>query len=167
MDIPFLGQISLFAFNFPPQGWALCAGQILPIAQNTALFALLGPAFGGDGIRTFALPDLRGRIGVGQGPNHALGLSGGTETVALTLAQIPAHSHTPNCDAATGSQAGPGGNFWAVDAAGNLPYSGAGSVPLAGDALAPSGGGAPHNNMAPFQVLNFCIALQGIFPTQG
>ena len=166
MSEPFLGQISVFGFNFAPRGWATCDGQLMPINQNQALFSLLGTTYGGDGVSTFALPDLRGRAGMHASPSHTLGQISGTESVALTTQQIPAHTHVANCSDAAGAAPSPTGNVWARDSLGNSEYSPTGGVALASDAISPAGGGAPHDNMAPFQVLNFCIALQGVFPSR-
>jgi microcystin-dependent protein len=163
---PFVGQISSFAFSFAPKGWASANGQILPINQNQALFALLGTQYGGDGIRTFALPNLQGRVAVHNGGAFVIGETGGAEFVTLTTSQLPAHSHTVNCNKNAGTQASPGGNLWAADGAGNAPYSNGGGTALAGGAIAPVGGSQAHNNVAPLLVVNFCIALVGIFPSR-
>ena len=126
MDDPFLGEIRPFAFGFPPKGWASCDGQLLPIAQNTALFSLLGTMYGGDGRTTFALPDLRGRAGIHVNPVHTQGERGGQESVTLTTAQIPLHSHTANCSNVAGTQTSPAGKFWAQDSDGNVVFNNAG-----------------------------------------
>lgn len=169
---PFLGEIDLVAFNFPPKGWAECNGQLLPINQNQALFALLGTTYGGDGRQTFALPDLRGRrlVGMGQGPglsDYVLGQTGGEEAVTLTVAQMPAHVHNPVADAGVGSNIAPAGNYWATQTQvflyNNAPSSLAAMAP---QAIGATGGGQPHDNMPPYLVLNYIIALQGVFPSQ-
>lgn len=168
MSEPFLGQISIFGFNFPPRGWATCSGQILPIAQNTALFSLLGTTYGGNGQTTFALPDLRGRVPVsfGQGPglsNVQLGQQAGSETVTLTSGQLAQHNHgiVASNAAATGSR--PGGNF--LSAGGSFTNTSDGTTMNPGmDQVA--GGGQPHENRQPYLGLNVCIALEGIFPSR-
>jgi microcystin-dependent protein len=166
MSEPFLGQISLFGFNFAPRGWATCDGQLMSINQNQALFSLLGTTYGGDGISTFALPDLRGRAGMHVGPSHVLGELDGSESVALLIQEIPAHTHAANCSDAPGTAPAPAGNLWARDSLGNSEYSATAGITLAADAIGPAGGGAVHDNMAPFQVVNFCIALEGIYPSR-
>lgn len=175
---PFLGQISIFACNFAPTRWALCQGQLLPISQYTALFSLLGVNFGGNGVNTFALPDLRGRapLGMGQGPGlspYAIGEVGGAEGVTINSSTYPTHSHALNAAAGTAGSNAPAG---AVEAEGqtggrggsvNLAlYSASGTrTPLAPAALsAAAGGSGPHDNRQPYLALNFCIALAGIFP---
>jgi len=165
MDDPFLGEIRPFAFGFPPKGWASCDGQLLPIAQNTALFSLLGTMYGGDGRTTFALPDLRGRAGMHVNSAHTQGERGGQESVTLTTAQIPPHSHTANCSNVAGTQTSPAGKFWAQDSGGNVVFSSTGGATMAATA-AGNVGGAPHPNMQPYLVVNYCIALQGIFPSR-
>jgi microcystin-dependent protein len=178
MAEPFISQIEAFAFNFAPKGWALCAGQILPINQNQALFSLLGTTFGGNGTTTFALPDLRGRLanGFGQGSglaNHNLGQQGGQETHTLTVTETPLHSHRINADnnGTTGGSSTPGGGVtlgagYANEA--GLPavniYSSA--APTIAMGSLGSTGGQPHENRMPFLALNYCIALQGIFPSR-
>jgi microcystin-dependent protein len=167
-----LAEIRLFPYNFAPRGWAFCQGQLLSIAQNTALFALVGTTYGGNGITTFGLPDLRGRVAVhvGQGPGlspYVLGQVGGTETVTLTSAQIAPHSHTPNCLNAPGNKPEPNNNVWATDLGGNPQYGttkAAGT--MAANIIGPSGGGQAHNNIQPYLALNYCIAMQGIFPSR-
>jgi microcystin-dependent protein len=177
---PFLGQISLLGCNFAPQGWALCQGQVLSISQNSALFALLGTNFGGDGRSNFQLPDLRGRapVGFGQGPGlsaYGIGQIGGSETISLSSANYPAHSHTLFAAASAATENTPNGRIEAQGQTGgrggtlNLAlYSGSGPpTTLATAALtAAAGGGQPHNNLQPYLALNFCIALQGIFPAR-
>jgi microcystin-dependent protein len=187
---PFLSEIALFSFNFAPRGWAQCNGQLLPINQNQAIFALLGTTYGGDGKTTFRLPDLRGRIavGVGQGAglsNYDLGQASGTESATVTAAQMPAHTHTvaPSAVSATlrarnaaGNQQTPSGGVPAADASGTVSlYSdalpdaslNAGAVTLTGGVTAAStGGGQAHENRQPYLAMTFCIALQGIFPSQ-
>jgi microcystin-dependent protein len=177
---PFLGQISIFGCNFAPQGWALCQGQLLSIVQNTALFALLGVNFGGNGTTTFGLPDLRGRtsVGFGQGPglsDYTMGQIGGSETVSISSANYPTHSHTLSAATNSATNNAPNGLFEAQGQTGgrggtvNLAlYSGSGTATtLATSALtAASGGNQPHNNLQPYLALNFCIALQGIFPAR-
>ncbi|MVN75665.1 phage tail protein [Hymenobacter sp. HMF4947] len=166
----------LVSFNFPPKGWAFCNGQLLPINQNQALFALLGTTYGGNGQTTFALPDLRGRVPMcfGQGAgltNRDLGEKAGTETVALSTAQI-AHTHSVQASTATGttSVAGTTGppsvrNYLADNGGGSAQYSNAANVTMA-DALSPVGGGQSHLNIQPVLGMNFVIALQGVFPSQ-
>jgi microcystin-dependent protein len=169
---PFLGEIDLVAFNFSPKGWAACNGQLLPINQNQALFALLGTTYGGNGQTTFALPDLRGRhaIGFGQGSglaSYSQGQVGGEESVTLTVGQLPAHTHTAQASSAPGTSPGPGGNYWASQNQVFL-YSNApsGTTAMAASAIGATGGGQPHDNMPPYLVLNYIIALQGIFPSR-
>lgn len=174
----FLGEIRLFAGNFPPRGWAFCDGALLAIAQNDALFALIGTTYGGDGQSTFALPDLRGRVPLHQGTlagnNYVIGQQAGAESVTLTSSQLPPHSHSASASLAappatgTGiSLAGPGTYVPAAPGKPRL-YAPAGSSPaaMAAQAIQATGGGQPHNNMAPFLALSFIIALEGIFPSQ-
>lgn len=170
MSEPFLGEIRTFGFNFAPLGWAFCAGQLLPISQNTALFSLLGTFYGGDGIQTFALPDLRGRVGInqGQGPGlspYDLGEVSGSETVTLTSAQMPGHTHAAVANGSPATSSHPDG---AVPArTGSSQYAAApdGTAMNAG-MIGPAGGSQPFSNIQPFLCLNFCIALQGIFPSR-
>jgi microcystin-dependent protein len=180
MSEPFLGEIRMFAGNFNPRAWALCDGQILSIAQNQALFSLLGTTYGGDGRTTFALPDLRGRLpqhwGNGQGlSNYALGQKTGTETVTLTAAQIPAHTHmlTPGCNNAvanTDSQTAVG-TFPATQngVEGGYPmYAAAaqGNSKMLATPTGSTGGNQPHDNRQPSLVVTFIICLQGLFPSR-
>jgi len=171
MSEPFVAQIQIVPFNFAPRGWAECNGQLLPISQNTALFSLLGTTFGGDGRSNFALPNLQGAspLHAGQGPGLSqisLGQTGGESAVTLLQSEIPSHTHGANCNAGMGDQYGPPGNFWATDAGGNNEYAGTANSVMAGGAIAASGGSQPHNNLQPYLVLNFVIALQGIFPAR-
>jgi microcystin-dependent protein len=168
MAEPFLGEISPVAFPFAPKGWALCNGQIMAIAQFQALFSLLGTTYGGDGVRTFALPDLRGRVGVHSGPNYTLGSTGGVETVTLNGNQIPAHSHAPACSTQAGTIGEPANQVWAGSSSNERLYQ-TGSNPngsMASGLITPSGNSQPHTNLQPFLVINFIIALQGIFPSR-
>lgn len=170
MSEPFLGEIRLFPYNFAPVGWAYCNGQLLSIAQNTALFSLLGTNYGGDGETTFGLPDLRGRAALqqGQGPglgSYSLGETGGSETVTLAITQIPAHTHTLNASTGPGSQQSPANAYLATDATASVAnYSTTENTQMAAGAIGSSGGSQPHTNMPPFLTLAYCIALQGIFP---
>lgn len=173
MSEPFLGMISIYGFNFAPRGWAMCNGQILPIAQNTALFSLLGTTYGGNGQTTFALPDLRSRVPIhfGQGPglsSYDLGQSAGVESVTLTTNEIPAHPHPINCTDTDGDSSKPPGNILATNSTGAGSYfSGAANGQLNATSIPPSGGGnQPHTNIQPYLALNFCIALEGIFPSR-
>jgi microcystin-dependent protein len=178
MAQPFLSQIEAFPFNFPPKGWAFCAGQLLPIAQNQALFALLGTTFGGDGRTNFALPDLRGRLanGFGQGlglANYTLGQRGGEETHTLTGTETPLHSHLINADnnGTTGGTSTPGsgvtlGAGYANEAGSPAVNIYSSAAPTIAMGSLGSTGGQPHENRMPSLALNYCIALQGIFPSQ-
>jgi microcystin-dependent protein len=167
---PFIGQIILVPYNFAPRGYAFCQGQILSIAQNTALFSLLGTTYGGNGQTTFALPDLRGRVPLsqGQGPglsNYSLGEQGGVESVTLISQQMPQHNHllsVNNQGAATGR---PSGQFPGVTAANAYAPSGDGST-FSPQAISLTGGNQPHENRQPYLALNYCIALEGIFPSR-
>ena len=168
MSDPFLGEIRVFGFSYPPQAWANCAGQLLPISQNAALFSILGTSFGGDGRSTFALPNLQGivPVHVGAGPGltpRALGETGGTPEVTLSMTEMRAHSHAANCNSGPGTSYGPANKVWASDAGGASEYASGGNVPMAANALTPAGGGQPHDNQQPYLALNFCIALQGIY----
>jgi len=170
---PFLGQIALVAFNFAPVGWAFCNGSLLQISQNSALFALLGTTYGGDGMSTFALPNLQSRIPLhqGQGPgtsNYQIGQSGGSETVLLAGDQIPSHSHQAECFTGGSNSKSPVNAIWA-QASNDQPYKGneAGAVNMAADAIGVAGGSQPHPNLMSYQALYYIIALQGVFPSQG
>ncbi len=169
---PFVAEIRIFGFNFAPTGWALCNGQIMPLSQNTALFSLLGTTYGGDGRSNFALPDLQSRApmhpgqGAGLSP-HDLGEVGGEENVALVESEIPMHTHALMSSGATANRTHPANNSPAR-VSGAAPYAAGGATAtLAPQALGPSGGDQPHNNMQPYLTLNFCIALQGVFPPRG
>jgi microcystin-dependent protein len=166
---PFVAEIRIFGFNFAPRNWAQCNGQLMPISQNTALFSLLGVNYGGDGKATFGLPNLQGAVPVGVDfANFQPGQTGGTETVALTAQQSPAHTHGVNCNTGQGNAYGPPGNLWAQDAAGVNEYAAASSGDqMNAGAITMAGGGQPHNNLQPYLVLNYCIALTGIFPPRG
>jgi microcystin-dependent protein len=176
MADPFVAEIRIFPFNFAPKGWAFCDGQLMPLSQNTALFSLLGTTYGGNGKSNFALPDLQGRAPMhpGQGPGlslHDLGEEGGSETVTLLESEIPAHAHQMSVSSqlAFENQVNVGGvgQRFALGDGVNM-YGPANSlVAMAGQALAPAGGDQPHNNMMPYLTLNFCIALQGVFPPRG
>jgi len=168
---PYLGEIRLFPYNFAPQGWATCQGQLLPINQNQALFSLLGTTYGGDGQTTFALPDLRGRapIGVGQAPglsNYVLGQKVGEENHTLTVAEIPSHSHFLNVSTDVGSSDSPQGKFPARNAAAVPQYGFSSDSVGAATAVGVAGGSQAHENRQPSLVLRWCIALQGIYPSQ-
>ena len=171
MSDVFLGTIRLVGFNFAPVNWALCQGQTLSIAQNTALFSLLGTYFGGDGVQTFALPDLRGRVAIGQGQgpglsNYAQGQSGGVETVTVSSAQAPTHTHTLMAAAnVTASNPGPGLALGTPLAAVRL-YGTGSPTALAPGSIGPFGAGGAHENRQPYLGLNYIIALAGIFPSQ-
>lgn len=167
---PFVAEIRIFPFNFAPKGWAWCDGQLLPLSQNTALFSLLGTTYGGNGKSNFALPDLQGRAPMhpGQGPGlslHDLGETGGSETVSLLESEIPAHSHTMRAYASDpADNFDPTGNSLARSNNGQAWGAAASLAGFAAEALAPSGGDQPHNNMQPYLTFYFCIALQGVFP---
>lgn len=172
MSEPFLGELRLMSFNYAPRGWAFCDGQLLAIAQNQALFALLGTTYGGNGQTTFALPDLRGRAPMHAGPssagNVALGERGGAESVTLTAGQLPIHTHTLAASSDLANASVPGNALPAAKPRGGMNrYAAPGSETLmAPSSLAPAGGSQPHPNMQPFTVLTWAIALQGIFPSR-
>ena len=171
MSDQFVAEIRIFPFNFPPTGWAFCDGQLMPISQNTALFSLLGTFYGGDGKSPFALPDLQGSApmqpGQGQGLSERfLGEMSGVETITLLVSEIPLHTHTAMVAPDLADVQGPTTATCLArpDGATPLNATGGGTVQFAFQALPPAGGGLPHNNMQPYLTLNFCIALQGIFP---
>ena len=166
MAQPFVGELRLFAGNFAPAGWMFCDGQLLPIAENETLFQLIGTTYGGDGQSTFGLPDLRGRVPVHQGNGFTLAQTGGTETVTLTTAQVPAHTHALRASAAAGTNSAPGNAVLAATGAVNSYGSGTPDQAMTADALARSGGSQPHDNMAPFLAVSYIISLFGIFPSQ-
>ncbi len=176
MSEPFIGQLMLVPYNFSPRGWAFCSGQILPIAQNTALFSLLGTTFGGNGQTTFALPDLRGRAALssGQGPglsNYDLGQVGGTESTTININQMPAHNHTYtgglNASTATKVNPTPAGNLLG---GASIYVGGAADAVLAAGSVTGqiglNGGSQPISLLQPYLVLNWCIALEGIYPSR-
>jgi microcystin-dependent protein len=172
MSQPFVAEIRMFAGNFAPRSWAFCNGQLMSISQNTALFSLLGTFYGGDGKSNFALPNLQGSVPVhmGQGPgltDRVLGETGGTQTVTLLSSEIPAHNHPVRCSSQPADQPSPGGFVWAMEPTGLVnPYtSGPPNVPMA-NLAGNAGGNQPHNNLMPYLVVNFIIALNGVFPAR-
>jgi len=180
MSDQFVAEIRIFPFNFPPTGWAFCNGQLLPISQNTALFSLLGTVYGGDGKSTFALPNMQDNVpmqsGQGQGLSERfLGEMSGVESITLLQSEMPVHTHVisasnaePTTDAPSAAEFTARGFWDSGSESGQLafyiPQSGNPAVTMAPQALSLAGGGLPHNNMQPYLTLNFCIALQGIFP---
>jgi microcystin-dependent protein len=169
---PFVAEIRIFPFNFAPKGWAFCSGQLLPISQNTALFSLLGTMYGGDGKSNFALPNLDGSVPVnrGQSPgtsDYFQGQTGGSQTISLLHSEMPVHNHrvgAVSTDPGDVSIPGAGTVFAASDGGTLYQTAPTSGTYLAPEAIAPTGGGQPHNNMMPSLTLNFCIALQGVFP---
>jgi microcystin-dependent protein len=164
MAEPFLSEIRIMSFVFAPKGWALCNGQLLPINQNQALFALLGTTFGGDGRVNFALPDLRGRVPIHVGSGHTLGERGGEQAHTVSIAELPTHTHLANASTVAATTDGPSGNVLAT-AALNAYGVASNLVALGNATVANTGGSQAHLNMQPFLTLSFCIALQGIFPS--
>lgn len=165
---PFLGEIKLFPYNFAPRGWAFCQGQVLAISQNTALFSLLGTTYGGNGQTTFALPDLRGRVPLssGQGPGlsaYSLGQNGGTENVTLTRDQMPQHNHGVMVNSGAANTQRAAGTFLSTGGSYN---SATDNNMLAPTAISLVGNNQPHQNIQPYLTLNYCIALEGIFPSR-
>jgi microcystin-dependent protein len=165
MAEPFLSEIRLMSFGFAPKGWALCDGQLLPIIQNQALFSLLGTNFGGDGRVNFGLPDMRGRTPIHVGSGHTVGERGGEQAHTLSISEIPTHTHNLAASSSDGTLAIPSGNYLARSA--SSAYIAPGNqVALNAGTIANVGGSQAHLNMQPFLTLSFCIALQGIFPSQ-
>jgi microcystin-dependent protein len=168
MAEPFLSEIRMFSFGFAPNGWALCDGQLLPINQNQALFSLLGTTFGGDGRVNFGLPDLRGRVPVHVGSGHVLGERGGEQSHTLSIGETPTHQHLANATTIVSTTGSPGNTVLPAKAQGANLYASAAAnlAAMAPSAVANTGGNQAHLNMEPFLTLCFCIALQGIFPSQ-
>ncbi len=171
MSDPFIAEIRIFGFNFAPNGWAMCNGQLMPLSQNTALFSLLGTMYGGDGKSTFALPDLQSASPLhhGQGPGLSQrdqGTTGGAEFVTLLESEIPLHTHQMRATTSPADVSSPTTTTPLARSTGKAVYaaSGVGNAPLSPTAVSPTGGAQPHTNLMPYLVLNFCIALQGIFP---
>ena len=169
MSEPFIGEIRIFAGNYAPIGWALCAGQLLPISSNTALFSLLGTTYGGDGKVTFALPNFQSRIPMhpGNGPGltpRDLGEMDGVETVTITPAQAPAHSHVLRAASQNAAASDPAGNVLANSGQAGLYAAGPADTPMSSGVAAPVGGEQPHNNLMPHLAMTFIIATQGVYP---
>lgn len=171
MSSPYLGEIRMFGGNFAPYGWHFCDGSLLAISSNDALYSLLGTTYGGDGQNTFGLPDLRGRVPIHQGTSphgtYVIGQISGTETVSLTVGQLPVHSHRANGQAAGGGAGSPRGQFWASNGS-TSSYTTNTSPPqsMANGAIGIAGSSAPHSNIMPFQAISFIIALQGLYPAR-
>ncbi|HEX8571594.1 MAG TPA: tail fiber protein [Allosphingosinicella sp.] len=163
MSDAFLSEIRMFAFGHAPKGWALCNGQLLPINQNQALFSLLGTTYGGNGQTNFALPDLRGRLPLHEGSGHILGEKAGSEAVTLSVAQMPAHIHQVNASTAVADNGVMTSNY--LGGFNNGYRAATALVALQPSSVTNAGGSQPHQNMSPFIVINYCIALIGIFPS--
>ena len=157
----FLGEIRLFPYDRIPSGWQPCEGQVLQIRQNMALYSLIGRSYGGDGVNTFALPDLRGAVPMCIGPNNPLGAAGGEASHTLTINEMPQHSHQVTASETTPTQVSPANNTWS--ALGNA-YELQPNAQMAAQALEPAGGSQAHNNMQPFLTLRLCISTAGLFP---
>jgi microcystin-dependent protein len=170
MGTPFMAEVKIVSFNFAPKGWALCNGQTLPINQNQALFALLGTTYGGDGRTTFALPNFRGRVPMHQSGGYTLGQAGGETAHTVTTSEMPTHLHTVTADTTTAPASGgnvPNATKRLAASAGTNLYGGPANLVAMNAGVVPAvGGSQPHDNMSPYLVLNFVIALQGIFPSQ-
>jgi len=166
MAEPFLSEIRVMSFGFPPKGWATCDGQLLPINQNQALFSLLGTTYGGDGRVNFGLPDLRGRVPIHMGSSHTLGEKGGEQAHTLTIGELPQHTHVLSGTSSDATQPIPSGNLLARQAPANPYIAPTALTTMNAGTVANVGGSQAHLNMQPFLVLSFCIALQGIFPSQ-
>lgn len=164
MSEPFLSEIKIMSFNFAPKGWALCNGQLMPINQNQALFSLLGTTYGGDGRQTFGLPNLQGKTPIYVGNGHTLGETGGEQAHTLSISEIPTHQHTVQGSTNDGDSVIPTGNVFGKVA--GLYGPAANMTSLQPATVANTGGSQAHENMQPYLTLNFCIALQGIFPSQ-
>ena len=164
MSEPFLGEIKIISWNFPPKGWTFCNGQLLPINQNQALFSILGTTYGGDGRQTFGLPNLQGRTPIHVGNGIALGELGGETTHTINISELPAHTHVPVGSSNLASAPSPAANVWATR--GSNTYAGTSDTAMNPQDVTATGGNQPHENMSPYLVLNFIIALQGIFPSQ-
>ena len=167
MSEPFLSEIKIMSFNFPPKGWAMCNGQLLPINQNQALFSLLGTTYGGDGRVNFALPNLQARTPIHVGNGHTLGEIGGEQAHTISMAELPQHTHSANAANVAATSNAPSNARMISQSGGANLYAGASNVnAMAQQAIANVGGSQAHQNMQPFLTLTFCIALQGIFPSQ-
>ncbi|MGB8648897.1 MAG: tail fiber protein [Anaerolineae bacterium] len=164
MSTPYLSEIKIVSFTFAPKGWALCNGQLLPINQNQALFSLLGTTYGGDGRVNFALPNLQGRVPMHLGNGHTQGEIGGETAHTVNISELPQHTHTPVGSSNNASAPAPTSNVWATLSSGG--YSPTANTTLNPASITNTGGSQPHDNMSPYLVLNFCIALQGIFPSR-
>jgi microcystin-dependent protein len=164
MSEPFLGELRIVSFNFAPKGWAFCNGTLLPINQNQALFSLLGTTYGGDGRVNFGLPNLQGRTPLHFGGGFLLGQSGGEQSHTLAVQELPIHSHVATASSNAADTASPNGTYWAT--AGSNVYSSTGNASMGAGTSGSLGNGQPHDNMSPYLVLTFVIALQGIFPSR-
>lgn len=165
MADPFIGEIRMMGFGFPPKGWALCNGQLLPINQNQALFSLLGNTFGGDGRVNFALPNLQGRAPMHIGNGYNIGQAGGEAAHTLSTNEVPSHGHLAQGSSAVGSAVSPAGALLAQRPS-QVYHAPTNLAPMMNQSLATYGGGQPHENMQPYLTISFCIALQGVFPSQ-
>lgn len=164
MSDPFIGEIKLISFNFPPKGWAFCNGQLLPINQNQALFSILGTQYGGDGQTNFALPNLQARMPIGQAPSYPVGSVGGEEFHTLTINEMPSHGHAPLANPTT-TGISPRNATWSPS--GHEMFAATANTTMSPAAISNNGGNQPHENRPPFLVLNYVIALQGVFPSRG
>ena len=167
MSEPFIGEIRMFGGNFAPAGWAFCNGQLMAISENEALFNLIGTTYGGDGQTTFGLPNLQSRVPIHTGSGFTLGQAGGEEQLTLTTNQIPAHGHALLADENSGTQLSPTNNVLAQSQNPMMYRAIAPTVAMNANSVLPAGGNQPHDNMLPFLVVSFIIALSGIYPTQG
>ncbi len=166
MSNPYIGEIRMFGGNFEPVGWLFCNGQLLSIADYSALFNLIGTTYGGDGQSTFALPNLQSRVPLHQGPGFVIGQMAGVESVTLTVPQIPAHSHLERANVNAGNSFGPGNAVPAESKAGLPQFAPAGSDPMHPQAIGLTGGSQPHDNLMPSLAINYIISLFGVFPSQ-